>query len=149
MTPDDQRPSPRPVLATGLRIAVMRLRRRLTLEREPGNPLSTSAMAVLGALQRQGDLTIGELAAHERVQPPSMTRTVNCLEQDGYVARRPHQVDRRQVLVGLTDLGRETLMADRRRRDEWLSRRLRALTPAERATLRAAVPILDRLAQED
>ena len=56
-------------------------------------------MAVLGALYRIGDLTIGELAGHERVQPPSMTRTVNCLEEGGYVARRAHDTDGRQVLV--------------------------------------------------
>ena len=64
-------------------------------------------MAVLGALYRNGDLTVGELAAHERVQPPSMTRTVNCLEEGGYVARRPHETDGRQVLVALTETGRD------------------------------------------
>src|SRR6476659_578222 len=76
-------------LASELRLAVMRLRRRLANERHPDNELSLNQMAVLGALYRAGDLTIGELASHERVQPPSMTRTVNCLEGDGYVARRP------------------------------------------------------------
>ena len=127
----------------------MRLRRRLALERQPDNPLSLSQMTVLGSLHRHGELTIGQLAAHERVQPPSMTRTVTHLVDGGYVVRRPDASDGRQVLVTLSDLGRQTLLADRRRRDAWLARRLTELTPDEREVLRAAVPLLDRLAHKD
>lgn len=136
-------------LASELRTSVMRLRRRLAGERHPDNPLSMGQMAVLGALYRNGDQTVGELAAHERVQPPSMTRTVTCLADGGFVARRPHESDGRQVVVALTDEGRAVLMADRARRDEWLTRRLAALTAAERDVLRKATPILQRLAQAD
>ena len=136
-------------LASELRLSVMRLRRRLAHERHPDNELSLNQMAVLGALYRNGDLTVGELAAHERVQPPSMTRTVNCLEQDGYVARRPHDTDGRQVLVAISDSGRDVVRADRERRDAWLSRRLRELSPEDRAVLRKAAPILEQLAQKD
>jgi DNA-binding MarR family transcriptional regulator len=132
-------------LASQLRLSVMRLRRRLANERHPDNELSINAMAVLGSLYRNGEMTVGELAALERVQPPSMTRTVTCLEGDGHVARRPHDTDGRQVVVALTDRGRETLLADRRRRDAWLARRLAELTPDERAVLRQAAPILERL----
>jgi len=133
-------------LASELRLSVMRLRRRLSAEREPDNELSAGAMAVLGVLFRHGGRTVGELAAHERVQPPSMTRTVNCLEAEGYVTRRPHETDGRQVVVELSEQGRSTLLADRRRRDAWLAQRLKDLTPAERDTLRAAAPLLERLA---
>lgn len=133
-------------LAAELRLSVMRLRRRLANQRDPDNELSMNAMSVLGALHRNGDLTIGELAGHERVQPPSMTRTVNCLERDGFVARAAREADRRQVVVQITDLGRETVAADRRRRDEWLATRLRELSSTERAVLRQAAPILERLA---
>ena len=136
-------------LASELRLSVMRLRRRLANERHPDNELSLNQMAVLGALYRNGDLAVGELAAHERVQPPSMTRTVNCLEEGGYVTRRPHATDGRQVLVALTETGRATVLADRARRDAWLAQRLRELSPEERAVLRAAAPILERLAQKD
>jgi DNA-binding MarR family transcriptional regulator len=132
-------------LASELRLSVMRLRRRLASERHPDNELSLTAMAVLGALHRNGDQTVGELAARERVQPPSMTRTVNCLEEGGYVARRRHETDGRQVLVSLTESGTATLMADRARRDAWLARRLADLTPAERDVLRRAAPILEKL----
>jgi DNA-binding MarR family transcriptional regulator len=136
-------------LASELRLSVMRLRRRLSNERHPDNPLSMGAMAVLGCLYRNGDLTVGELAAHERIQPPSMTRIVNALEQGGYVARRAHETDGRQVMVVLTDQGREMLRADRARRDAWLACRLRDLSPDERDTLRLAAPLLERLAYAD
>ena len=133
-------------LASELRLSVMRLGRRLRNEREPDNPLSVAAISALGVLFREGECTVGKLAAHERVQPPSMTRTVNCLVDEGYAARRPHETDGRQVLVDLTDKGRETLLADRRRRDAWLAQRLRELTPDERALLREVAPLLQRLA---
>lgn len=136
-------------LASELRMSVMRLRRRLAGERHPDNELSLNAMAVLAGLYRYGEMSVGELATRERVQPPSMTRTVTCLQTDGYVSRRPHATDGRQVVVELTDLGRQTLLADRRRRDEWLATRLRDLTPAERAVLREAAPILERLASAE
>lgn len=133
-------------LAPALRTAVMRLRRRLATERDPHNDLSLSAMAVLGGLNKEGELTLGQLAEREKVQPPSMTRTVNCLQDGGYVTRRPSETDKRQVLVAITDLGREKVKADRARRDAWLSQRLAELTPTERETLRQAAPILEKLA---
>jgi len=137
-------------LASELRLSVMRLRRRLANERHPDNELSLNQMAVLGCLYRHGGaLAIGELALAERVQPPSMTRTVNCLEQSGDVVRRPHETDGRQVVVELSDQGRARLLADRDRRDAWLARRLRELTPDERAILRKAAPILENLAHVD
>jgi len=135
-------------LASQLRLSVMRLRRRLVGEREPGNELSLGSMAVLAGLEANGDMTLGALAQRERVQPPSMTRTVNCLEEGGYVTRLPSETDRRQVVVSLTDKGLTTLHADRARRTEWLAQRLGDLTEAERATLRAAAPILERIASE-
>jgi DNA-binding MarR family transcriptional regulator len=135
-------------LASELRVSVMRLRRRLANERDPDNDLSIATMAVLGSLFRHGDLTVGELAGLERVQPPSMTRKVNNLEDGGYVARRAHDTDGRVVVVSLTELGRTRVVADRRRRDEWLARHLRDLTPEEREVLRAATPIIQKLSQQ-
>jgi len=133
-------------LASELRLSVMRFSRRLRNEREPGNSLSVPALSALGILFREGECTIGALARSERVQPPSMTRTVNCLVDEGYAVRRPHETDGRQVLVDITEKGREILLADRRRRDAWLAQRLRELTPAERALLREAAPLIQRLA---
>jgi DNA-binding MarR family transcriptional regulator len=136
-------------LASELRMSVMRLRRRLANERDPDNQLSIPMMAVLGALYRHGELTVGELAALERVQPPTMTRKVTFLEEGGFVSRRPHESDGRVVVVTLTERGRTTVLADRKRRDEWLARQLRELTPEERDLLRAAAPIIQRLSEQD
>src|SRR6476619_6982880 len=126
-------------LASALRIAVARLQRRLRSERDPDNELlPVGQLSVLGLLNRYGDSTVGELAALERVQPPSMTRTVNCLHEGGYVVRRKNDADGRQVVVALSEKGGRTLAADRRRRDAWLAQRLRELTPDERSVLRQA-----------
>jgi DNA-binding MarR family transcriptional regulator len=134
-------------LASSLRVSVAMLTRRLRSERDPENELlPVGQLSVLGALFRNGECSVGELAALERVQPPSMTRTVNCLVDGGYVDRRAHETDRRQVVVALSDQGKVTLAADRRRRDAWLARRLRELTPDERHVLREAAPIIERLA---
>ena len=134
-------------LSSALRISVMRLARRMRSERDPDNELlPVGQLSVLGTLKRNGESTVGELAAVERVQPPSMTRTVNCLADGGYVVRRKHETDGRQVVVALSDKGLATLAADRRRRDAWLAQRLRELTADERAVLRQAAPIIERLA---
>ena len=136
-------------LAAELRTSVMRLRRRLASEVDPDNDLSIPMMAVLGLLLRRGELTVGELATAERIQPPTMTRKVKALEEGGYVARRPHETDGRQVVITLTDLGRDVVLRDRRRRDAWLARALRDLAPEEREALRLAVPLLHRLSDHD
>ena len=134
-------------LAVELRVSVGRLARRLRAERDEGVP-GVGMMSVLAALHREGDLTVGQLAEHDRVKPPSMTRTVSCLESDGYVVRRPAETDRRQVIVSLTQEGRQVLLATRRRREAWLAQRLRSLTAEEKTLLRDALPILERLSRE-
>ena len=92
-------------------------------------------------------MTPGELAEHEKVQPPSMTRVISVLAESQLVRRAPHPTDRRQVVLTVTDAGRELVSKARRRREAWLAKRLKELTPAERATLRAAAPILEKLSQ--
>ena len=138
-------------LATTLRISVSRLARRLRVERTvPGlaePDLSETQLAALAALERHGSMTPGELAAHEKVQPPSMTRVISALVEAQLVRREPHLSDRRQVVLTVTDAGRDLVNKARRRRDVWLAKRLAELTPAERATLRAAAPILEKLSQ--
>lgn len=137
-------------LASALRISVSRLARRLRAERlakglEPG--LSDTQLAALAALERHAEMTPGELADHEKVQPPSMTRVIAALEERGLVTRAPHATDRRQVVLRVTEPGRAVVQQSRQLREAWLARRLHELTPEERATLRAAAPILEKLSQ--
>jgi len=132
-------------LASELRLGVMRLARRLRLERSDDG-MSLNQLAAMGTLERHGRMSVGELAECEKVRPPSMSRTVDCLQESGHVSRVAHETDRRQVLVELTDLGKERIAADRRRRDAWLAQRMKDLTKEERDLLRSAVPVLSRLA---
>ena len=135
-------------LASTLRLSVMRLARRLRAQRA-ATDLGLTHLATLSTLDIHGQMTPGELAAHERVQPPSMTRVIATLEERGLVVREPHPTDGRQVLVQLSPAGREMLRGDRRRRDAWLSQRMCALDPDELELLHRVAPILERLAQAE
>jgi DNA-binding MarR family transcriptional regulator len=136
-------------LATALRISVSRLARRLRVERQAEGlaSLSDTQLAALAVLDRHAAMTPGELAEHEKVQPPSMTRVIAVLEERRLVMRAPHPTDRRQVVLTVTEEGRELVSQARRRRDAWLAKRLKELTAEERAILRAAAPVLEKLSQ--
>lgn len=131
---------------TELQVAVMRLARRLRLERGD-HGLSLTQLSVLATLDRHGPMTPGELAAHERVRPPSMTRTVASLDDLGLVTREDHPTDGRQVVVRLTADAEALLAADRAQRAAWLESRVAQLSAEEQRTLADAVALLDRLAQ--
>jgi DNA-binding MarR family transcriptional regulator len=138
-------------LATAMRISISRLARRLRVERlglgGTETVLSDIQLAALAALARHDSMTPGELAEHEKVQPPSMTRVIAVLEERGLVRREPHATDRRQVVLTVTEEGRDVVQRVRRRREAWLAQRLQELTPDERQILRAAAPILEKLSQ--
>jgi DNA-binding MarR family transcriptional regulator len=132
-------------LASALRISVMRLSRRLRNERDASDDLTANQLAVLGTLFREGPLTVGDLAAAEKVQPPSMTRTVSCLADKQLINRDPHPTDKRVVVVSLNDAGQAVIIESRRRKEAWLNHRLKELSAAERQILRDAAPIIERL----
>lgn len=128
-----------------LRGAVMRLSRRLRHQRVDES-LSPTEMAVLATLARCGSATPGELARKEHVQPPSMTRIVAMLEAKGLVHREPHPEDRRQVVVSRTEQADAMLAESRDKRNAWLAQLAEGLTDEERAVLRQAAPVLEKLA---
>jgi DNA-binding MarR family transcriptional regulator len=132
-------------LASTLRLAVMRLARRMRAQRAD-TMLTLSQLAALATLDRHGPLSPGELAAHEKISPPSMTRLLGVLETGGLVVRTAHPTDRRQVLLAVSPDGHALLKEDRRRRDVWLAQRLKDLPADELEVLRRAAGILDRLA---
>ncbi len=134
-----------PGLASALRTTTLRLARRLRQMKDESLDLSGNQLSAMAVLLNEGDKLMGELAAAERIQPPSMTRIVNGLEERGLVVRKPSQRDRRQCLVSLTDSGRTILLANRRRRDEWLALQLEQLDGRDLDVLREAVLILDRV----
>ncbi len=126
--------------------SVIRLTRRL--RRERNTELTPTQLAVLGTVNVMGPATPSAIAARENVRPPSVSRTLNCLADDGYVLREPHPDDRRQVLVRLSDKGEALLSEERNRRNAWLDARLSGLTVEQRTMLREASDLLERLAAE-
>ena len=142
--------SPDSELATSLRISVSRLARRMRAERIAQDlqpELSDTQLAALAALERNAAMTPSALAEHEKVQPPSITRVIAALEERGLIKRMPHPSDRRQVVLAVTDQGRDLVAQIRRLREAWLARRLRELSSDELATLTQALPILEKLSQ--
>lgn len=132
--------------AVAVRRSVMALARRLKVERPAGGRTSQE-LSVLGYLHRRGLLTPGELAAAERVQPQTLTRTLTSLAESGLVSRQEHPHDARRALLALTDAGRDALRHDMAQRDTWLDHAIgETLTGTERGLLRLASELLDRLA---
>lgn len=145
MTPSEPA-SRKPSLAAELRLAVMHTSRRLRLERS-SKDITPGQFTVLAVLDRHGPLTPRELANHEKVRPPSMTRTLAALQHLGLVSRTGHPTDGRQVLMALTRQGKAEILETRRRRDAWLAKRLAQLDPAERDVLAQAATILAKVAE--
>jgi DNA-binding MarR family transcriptional regulator len=133
-------------LAVTLRSSTTKFVRRLRAER-PAHGLTMTQISVLFSLSNFGPLTPRQLAEVERVQPPTITRTVAALEERGLVQRAAHPTDGRQVLLSPTRAGEELIFEDRRAREAWLAVRLAELDPVEQAALRTASAILDRLAR--
>jgi DNA-binding MarR family transcriptional regulator len=134
-------------LVVQLRLAVMRLARRLRQQTE--GEITASQLSALASVDRLGPLTLGALAAVERVRPPTVTRIVGHLEAAGLVLRRPAPGDRRSAEVELSPSGRELLDRSRTRKDAYLAERLATLGPAEVAVLRRAAAVLERLLEAD
>jgi DNA-binding MarR family transcriptional regulator len=132
-------------LAVTLRSGTTKFVRRLRVER-PGHGLTMTQISVLFTLRNSGSLTPRQLADIERVQPPTITRTVAALEERGLVQRVPHPTDGRQVVLSPTPSGQALVDADRRAREAWLATQLAGLPPSEREALRTAAAILERLA---
>jgi DNA-binding MarR family transcriptional regulator len=130
--------------ASELRIATFRLARRMRTQKAVDS-MSDGQFAVLAGLFIHGPHTLGELADRERVSAPSMNRTVNCLQESGYVRRSADETDGRKVVISLTDEGRSVVDETARRRDAWVEEALAALTPRERGTLAEAAEIMQRM----
>lgn len=133
-----------PQLASDLRLAVLRLNRRLRAQRTDAR-VSLTHISALSTLQGCGPLTPGTLAAKERVQPPSMTRIIAVLEQLGFIGRAPHPTDGRQVIVSVLPPGADYLQAEINAREAWLDSQLSELDTAQRHTLREASDIIEQM----
>ena len=146
-TPPRRADVPAPGLPVRLRLAVTRLARRLRQQGETA--ASPTQLAVLATVERDGPLTLGELAAVERVQPPTITAAVGRLQDRGLVRRLTDPVDRRVARVEVTAQGRRLLDESRSRKTAYLEQKLAALRADERDTLEHASVILERILEQD
>lgn len=129
-----------PDLATDLRLACQRIARRVRFEST--SEVAPHQFSVLVSLRRSGPQTPTQLANHDQVSTPSMTRTLNCLVDRGLVERVPHPVDRRQVLVELTESGLDVVEQTIARRDLWMVNHLASLSDDQLKLLRQAADLL-------
>ena len=130
-----------------LRVAIGRLHRRM-VQSTSGN-LTFSQTSALVAVEKVGPIRLGELAARERVAAPSMTRTVSGLVEAGLLHRAGDPQDGRSFLLSITDVGRGFLEGLRTERNAALAEGVAHLTPEEYAALRAALPVLEHLAEQE
>lgn len=130
-------------MAARLRLSATRLARLLRQQSDSG--LTPTQLSALAAIDRHGPLTPGDLAHHERVAPPTVTRVVAKLESDGWVTRQADPDDGRSTLVATTEAGRRLIEAARTRKDAWLAARIAELPSDDQARLDDALDALDRL----
>jgi DNA-binding MarR family transcriptional regulator len=135
-------------VADRLRPTLLHLARELRREKIGG--VSPHQVGLLVAIKYAPGVTVGELAADERVSTAAMSKRVSRLERGGLVARTPSDSDRRCVGLTLTDEGQRTLRRVRSRRTAWLASRLGTLSRDELAAVGAAVePLMRLLADEE
>jgi len=132
-------------MATDLRLACMRISRRVRYE--SSHDVAPHQFSVMCRLE-EAPRTPGELAEIERVAKPSMTRTVGALVDRGLVLRQDDPLDGRSVILSLSEEGRRSVKAIRRKRDAWMASRVARLTPEEQDVLARATEILAKVAGE-
>ena len=134
-------------IAARLRLSATRLARRL--RKEAGSGLSPSQGSALAAVHNHGPLTLGALAEHERVAPPTITKVVAFLEAEGLVVRSADPTDGRVSRVTTTKAGDDLVGESRRRKTAWLTTQVGQLSADEQARLADALDVLDRLYEQD
>jgi DNA-binding MarR family transcriptional regulator len=132
---------------TRLRVALARLSRRLRRHQLAG--LTPTQLAALATVGNSGPMRLGDLAAAEGIAPSTLTRLVTALEDSGYVRRDADPNDARASTLGITPRGHEVLERIRAESTLVLAASLRLLTPAQRAALADAVPVLEQLAEAE
>jgi DNA-binding MarR family transcriptional regulator len=134
-------------IAAALRVSIGLLLRRLRQTHGAGE-LTLPQTSALARLDRGGPATASALAKLEQISPQSMGATVAALETRQLVERTADPDDGRRVVLSLTVAGREVLNNRRNARTEQLARALASgFTDAELEQLKAAAPLLERLAQ--
>lgn len=133
------------IVADRLHSAAIHFLRRVARE-DGASGLSPARLSALSVVVYAGPLTLGELAAAERVKPPTMTRIVAALEEEGLVRREAGRDDRRTTLLQATAKGSRTLERARARRLQLIQGGLARLSRADLAALGRAAELLEEIA---
>jgi len=134
-------------IAAALRVSIGLLVRRLR-QVQPDGEITLPETSALARLDRGGPATPSELARLERISPQSVGATIAALEARGLVERRADPGDGRRAVISLTDAGSQMLRHRRNARTEKLAAALSAgFSPSELNQLKAAAPLIERLAQ--
>lgn len=131
-------------IADQLHSAAIHLLRKLRKEDE-GTGLNAPRLSALSVIVFGGPITLGDLAAAEQVRPPTMTRIVNALEEQGLVLKKRNTKDGRSTLLSATPTGKKLLMEGRARRVRALAKQVASLSPAQRSVLEQAVKMLQQV----
>ncbi len=133
-------------IAGALHASIGLMRWRLRQMRVEG--LSLPERSALARLDRGGPATPSALARREQISPQGMGATLAGLEARGLVARHSDPDDGRRVVMSLTEAGCRELQDKRNATAERLAKALSAdFTPEELEQLRAAAPLIQRLAE--
>jgi DNA-binding MarR family transcriptional regulator len=135
-------------IADALRPVLLRVGRELRREARAVG-ISPEQVSLIVAIKYQPGIGVRDLAAHERISAPALTKHIDRLERDGLVVRTPHPGDRRRIGLALTEEGQRVLRRVRSRRTAWLATRLRGLDPNELSAVEAAIGPLSRLLKEE
>jgi DNA-binding MarR family transcriptional regulator len=105
------------------------------------------APAQMGSLMRiaSDPCTMSDLARHQAVSLPTISKSVDMLERRRWVERWVDAQDRRQTMVRLTPQGRRVLADIKRRAEEHVTCTLAPLDAHERVQLAAVLRILTRV----
>jgi DNA-binding MarR family transcriptional regulator len=131
-------------IADQLHSSAIHLLRKLRKEDE-GSSLNAPRLSALSVIVFAGPVTLGDLAVAEQVRPPTMTRIVNALEEQGLVLKKQDANDRRSTLLSATPAGKRLLMEGRARRVRALAKQIAALSHKQRAALQQAAEILKKV----
>ncbi len=133
--------------AARLRQSITRLNRRLRSSALGG--ITPTQASMLGSVDVLNNPSLGDLAIAEQIQPPSVTVIVRSLEAAGLITRTVDADDRRCVRVHTTALGRKEMALIRRRKTEFLERRLAVLAPEDQRTAEVVASFLEALLEEE
>ncbi len=133
-------------LPTRLRLAIMRLARRLRQQAEPD--LTPSMLSAMAIIEYRQPVTLGQLAEAERVKPPTMSKIVGRLEDASLVTRTVDPDDKRIQRLSLSRDGVKLIARNRSRKNAYLARKLRKLEPEEVAKLEEAVGVIEKILED-